>query len=193
MNEHPILFNAQAVRAILAGTKTQTRKVIMPQPPREMVRAAVGITGWWVGWDADDNEVWSALCPYGVSGDMLWVRETFGLTPDEPPDGSEEPGIYYRADWDGTEPVSFSWRSSVLMPRLASRVTLSVTDVRVQRVQNVSEEDVLAEGITREDMAHYCWYWRPFQVMWNSVNFKRGYPWELNPWVWAITFKKERP
>lgn len=102
--------------------------------------------------------------------------------------------IRYRAedrDWD----IEDKWRSPVYMPRWASRITLEITDVRVERIQDVSIEDVLAEGIKEVRGQHSGEYWREetggkFVDIWDSINAKRGYGWSVNPWVWAITFRQ---
>jgi len=198
MKEHPILFSGEMVRAILEGRKTQTRRVIKPQPPE----------GSW--WDAESGLFHLAgsklgvmrHCPYGVPGDHLWVRETHHIDhyPAETLDAQGNPGtVHYRADtdiisqsWDG------QWRLSIFMPRWASRITLLVTGVRVEQVQDISEDDARAEGIPLVN-GHYPDYENPgnrwdtpgasFISLWDSINRKRGYSWQSNPWVWAVTFE----
>ena len=144
-------------------------------------------------------------CPYGDIGDPLWVRETFGLT-DVPvsqinrpcaiwPDSNYEDGYaaaIYRADGEWATPNSpdsgrFVWRPSIFMPRWASRITLEVTDVRVERVRDISEMDARAEGYPQKTKPETArdWYHR----LWDEINAKRGFGWDVNPWVWAIIFK----
>jgi hypothetical protein len=209
--ERPILFSGPMVRAILEGRKTQTRRVVTPA--RILAASAV----WWHG----EYESVGCLqqCPYGVPGDWLWVRETWASadkwmrqTEMDPPEYiafRADLAIYGPAKQFKTERArtdsDFRWKPSIFMPRWASRITLEVTDVRVQRVQEISEEDCIAEGI--EDLgngvgklahpragvaASYstprALYWR----LWDSINAKRGYSWDANPWVWAIQFEVMR-
>ena len=219
MKERPIIFNAEMIRAILNNRKSQTRRVIKPQPNEPS-----GGSGWqpwryfpcvgkwclWQPWRSNDGNDTGAhvratetsdypylRCPYGVPGDRLWVRETwceidnteFGgdkyvdykATPE---DGCDEaPG-----GWHAVEPKDrlLRWCSPRYMPRWASRITLEITDVRVQRVQEISEADIIAEGCPSEYLLGKNW----FMSFWNSINAKRGYPWESNQWVWALTFKR---
>ena len=187
MKERPILFSVPMVRAILDGHKTQTRRVVSPRIYcHELHR-----------------------CPYGVPGDQLWVRETWDLVPqDSKPstDGSSVWDIHYAAG--GKEktiempprfnPVLYTpqrWRPSIHMPRLASRITLEVKDVRVVRVQDISRDDCLAEGIgtpCRKFGYHgeYCNCIDWFSNLWDSINAKRGFGWDVNPWVWVIEFER---
>ena len=139
-----------------------------------------------------DHGMVSIPCPYGVTGDRLWVRETWArLT-------GNGHRFVYRADgedprtgWDEVEPAQrprMTWTPSIHMPRVASRITLEVTDVRVERLQAISEEDARAEGIALEPAilpghAAGC-----FSRLWDEINGKRA-PWSSNPWVWAVTFR----
>ena len=200
MKELPILFSGEMVRAILDGRKTQTRRVIKPQPL-------------WVG---DPNVAFKTHsanpkgiinCPYGQPGNRLWVRETsvrftgcaqngkpwgsipFMLSPDGDPYkamlpiiGNEKPvGSLNRAAACVTVP-------SIFMPRWASRILLEVTSVRVERVQDITEDGAMAEGIA--STAGYMEHRRCFKNLWDSINLKRGYGWGANPWVWVIEFKR---
>lgn len=198
MKERPILFSGAMVRALLAGTKTQTRRVAKTDitigrdsilaPNRGQKHAPVFL----LPEHAADAV---AYCPYGQPGDRLWVREAFGhferndnFTP-----GCE---VFYRADGESlaVEP----WRPSIHMPRWASRITLEVTGVRVERLQDISEADALAEGIVRlrddgfglADTAHYH-YTDPresYFSLWETINGEGSV--EANPWVWAVDFKR---
>jgi hypothetical protein len=199
MKERPILFNGDMVRAILDGRKTQTRRVIKPQPKiistHDGSMNILQITGKAPWFNGDPNHT----CPYGVIGDRLWVRETWGLEPDmdeQLKDDGLTPGqieyegyhIGYKADGSGAYCVE-KWRPSIFMPRWASRIMLDITDVRVERLQEISEDDAQAEGVG---------YWgcdtiEVFEDLWNSINQKRGYPWSSNPWVWVIEFKVLEP
>jgi hypothetical protein len=125
-------------------------------------------------------------CPYGIPGDRLWVRETFAQGVEGCPGG-----ISYRADHadpkgDGpAHPVK--WRPSIFMPRAASRILLEITDVRVQRLQEISTRDIWAEGIAASPDVDPVHEWRD---LWDSLNAARGFGWAANPWVWAITFRR---
>lgn len=191
MRERPILFSAPMVRAILEGRKTQTRRVVKPQPAG--------------AWAAPGRRA----CPYGQAGDRLWVRETWG-THDQGFDTAEESTVVvYRADVDRPEPKR--WRPSIHMPRVASRITLEVTGVRVERLHQLSEADALAEGIHRIDIgsgyeprysaAPRSWAdavegdpdvqltaSAAFRELWESINGLRS--WLANPWVWVVEFKR---
>ena len=205
MAEKPILFSGEMVRAILDGRKTQTRRVIKPQPER------VG-EGWMYAgqYFADDAQMQDYLfhevygngkCPYGGvygdgTGDLLWVRETFAHK-----DEWTKPA--YRADWKtpdkAIETMGAKWRPSIHMPRWASRLTLRVVDVRVERVQEISEEDARAEGVNlatwelhhrRDDsISLSIAAIEEFKQLWDSINAKRGHSWDSNPWVWVVEFK----
>ena len=129
-------------------------------------------------------------CPYGVPGDRLWVRETFysnGMC-------KNTMSCHYRATYNGLftpDTVPWKWTPSIFMPRWASRITLEITGVRVERVQDISEEDARAEGIPDEYRAGHRIYYRPrFKTLWDSINAKRGFGWDSNPWVWVVEFKR---
>jgi hypothetical protein len=150
-------------------------------------------------------------CPYGKIGDRLWVRETFAyVSPDENRRPVEECNIEYRADtndkrpggWDNDpdDPAALVWKPSIFMPRAASRITLEVTGVRVERLQDISEEDAIAEGAPVEDfygewlvpdpMPQKPSQW--YRDLWDKINAKKC-PWSSNPWVWVISFKRLEP
>jgi hypothetical protein len=181
VRERPILFGPAMVRAILEGRKTQTRRAINPR--------------WWRCLDSEDQrDRASALrqCPFGVPGDRLWVRETWAWP------GEED--VLYRAshqhiqDKMRSDPLypQFNWRPSIHMPRWASRLTLEVTAVRVQRLQEISEEDAREEGASEVPIAidvvdgHESRY--QFSRLWDSIHGEGA--WESNPWVWALTFRR---
>jgi len=202
MKERPILFSAPMVRAILDGSKTQTRRVIKAQPnPGEwplldiaidMRGNRVGAAVWWM--DENNQHGDERLCPYGQPGDRLWVRETFTATRDRET-------IIYRADplyadmLRGDLGRDWAWTSSIHMPRWASRILLEVTGVRVERIQDISEEDAKAEGasptLTSLDATQFgavgtCR--EGFRQIWESINGEKS--WDANPWVWVIEFKR---
>lgn len=177
MKEYPILFSSEMVQAILEDRKTQTRRVIKPQPP----------------------ELWGGISeiaaminhsPYGKPGDRLWVRETW--TTHENDKGAD--CLLYKADVPDPENYG-PWRPSIFMPRWASRITLEVVGVRVQQVQDISHTDAIAEGVEDTDKAPYgfavtSYAIANYRVLWNLINAKRGFGWAVNPWVWAIEFRR---
>lgn len=209
MSELPILFSGPMIIALLDGRKTQTRRVIKPQFPEVVKRA--GFTFFTPerhvsGRDGKGNE-WFRKLRY-ATGDRLWVRETWAshwANDDIKP--SEIVGdcwsVKYVADGhvlpakrDGSLASNDQFRKSrpsIFMPRWASRLTLAVTNVRVERLQDISEEDAKAEGAsavfaTREDGTEAYGHRIGFHILWNSLNAKRGLGWDKNPWVAAYTF-----
>lgn len=190
MKERPILFNGEMVKAILDGRKTQTRRVIKPQP--DHFGKEDGEDSWhWNGWRWQDKPGIPLKgpdedCPHGQPGERLWVRETWAQHP-------EVPGEWmYRADrggdYQGAAQGLFKWSLSIHMPRCVSRITLEIESVCVERVQEITPDDCRAEGMPADNNdigARYC-----FGQLWNSINEKRGHGWEVNPWVWVITFRR---
>lgn len=187
VKERGILFKGRLVRRILAGEKTQTRRMLKPQPA-EHEDPRVFRSG--------SAEPQAFHCPQGRPGDRLWVRETFQVL-----HRGERAVRYHADDSDG---AGLPWTPSIFMPRWASRVTLEITEVRVQRLQEICEEDAKAEGVmplpcsvnpnqlvagdpVRTFGTHP--YSSEFAVLWDSINAERG-SWSSNPWVWAITFKR---
>jgi hypothetical protein len=222
MKERPILFSGEMVRAILDGRKGQTRRVVKPQPPHSdrVLRAPVEIEpgrAWGqegqfipVAYTVDCSHYREPiLCPYGEVGDRLWVRETWqyalNVTNDPGmhsfnncktnPATGEKYIIYYRAMYNEHDDPR-GWSSPIHMPRWASRITLEITDIRVERLQDISEEDARAEGFSVTERAGIdssfgnaiarAW----FRGLWDSINAKRGHSWASNPWVWVIAFKQ---
>lgn len=186
MTERPILFSGAMVRAILAGTKSQTRRVVK------------GIALEWLRPDGFTPEFAAApengLCPYGAPGDRLWVREAFIH---EPADYCWEASVsipcqpastVYRADFPDSRPGE-GWKPSIHMPRNLSRITLEITGVRVERLQDISEADAIAEGIERPaDGIPICNARQWYQVLWGQINGPDS--WGANPWVWCISFRR---
>jgi hypothetical protein len=183
VKERPILFSGPMVRAILDGSKTQTRRTFKgttehkgPYNPAYM-EAHQQANGW------------GSICPYGTPGDRLWVRETWA----HERDGTgcpDDTGVLYRATdpgWDD-EGTGLRWRPSIFMPRIASRILLEITDVRVQRLQEISDEDARAEGYDRRSHA-FPREW--FALLWERIHGPGS--WDANPWVWAITFRRIQP
>jgi hypothetical protein len=198
MKERPILFSAPMVRALLDGTKTQTRRIVKltdsgrvkePGSPRN--------------WHPEDPYA-SAACPYGAPGDTLWVKETWNssnqwnvMKPTDMPEGAP---IFYGADYDAAGLRNCGpWRPSLFMRRWMSRITLEVASVRVERLHAITEADAKAEGVEQwNDGAWYCGvqgfmgYESPvgaYRELWESINAKRA-PWASNPWVWVVEFRR---
>lgn len=230
MKERPILFSGPMVRAILDGRKTQTRRIVKPQPVPEGSSAYGGTRQGYVwkpetlnrSWNDDDKDPYknpsqsvmatAALgveCPYGVSGDHLWVRETWaaphafdGHKPSHIPSGTR---WHYAASEDRG---GLLWRPSIHMPRVASRMSLEIAEIRVERLQDISEADAKAEGIrtwTKDGEVEKFWPCDPcegdmkcawadlprsateaYRNLWETINGHGS--WDSNPWVWVITF-----
>lgn len=212
VRERPILFSAPMVRAILAGTKTQTRRIIKPQP------APWCETTWdYCGraFCSDDemrehlfHEVYGTKgTPYGAlyeyGGDKLWVRETWAPNYAHLDFGKP----HYRADLPENRDAAMTanhafglmqWKPSIHMPRKYSRILLEITEVRVQRLQEISEADAIAEGC---ESAVIEGWWpegsvsvtavEKYSRLWDSINGAGA--WLNNPWVWAVSFKRLEP
>ncbi|HHM8581359.1 TPA: hypothetical protein ACRL2B_002958 [Pseudomonas aeruginosa] len=207
MKERPILFTGPMVRAILEGRKTVTRRVMKPQPD-------------FLGSMVDPNTPFKTLdaglharitCPYGEPGDRLWVREAWAADTQvdaiAPSDLGQGEPIWYPADLSvrqtGCSMISKGRvRPSIHMPRWASRILLEITAVRVERLQDISEEQALAEGVRGEPCDHArqacadigCWgdtAKGAFGFLWESLNGEGS--WAANPWVWVVEFKRVTP
>ncbi len=199
MKERPVIFNGEMVRAILDGRKTQTRRVIANVsldnciPLQKPTKTKDGIYTHVM--DAPGH----GLCPFGQVGDRLWVREAYQgplfnfdqmETYLEDTSKFERPEFCeYRADggktpeyYDADDNLRFGWKPSIHMPRWASRITLEITGVSVERLQDISEEDAIAEGGTK----HFNIDW--FGPLWASIYSVDS--WNANPWVWVIEFRR---
>ena len=194
MKERPILFSAPMVRALLAGTKTQTRRIFKPErmtwdangryTTHAMRGGELSITGS----GPFKPSSWLHYCPYGQPGDRLWVRETFARI-----DGQTRPWIetdykatYTHGDRLGdTLGIKKRWTPSIHMPRHASRITLEVTGVRVERLQDISEADAIAEGVYTDPA---CPAYDAYTQLWDEINGLGS--WEANPWVWVVGFHR---
>ncbi|MEE9159882.1 MAG: hypothetical protein V3U60_16045 [Gammaproteobacteria bacterium] len=207
--ERPILFSGEMVRVILAGDKTQTRRVVKPQPtcfiPGAYFDAYNGGPQW--NWWTQNNRLCNGdtimKCPYGVPGERLWVRETWAVhegadkfAPRMLHPGWASGDVWFRAD-DRAPLVSIrdrgKWRPSRYMPRWASRITLEVTGVRVERVQDISEADAKSEGCAQRRVDRSpggLTAIEEFAALWESINAKRGFCWDVNPWVWVVEFRR---
>lgn len=198
MADKPILFSREMVRAILGGSKTQTRRVVKAIRDLALQGDKKPIHTW-------RGRAVESLCPYGQPGDRLWVRETFACAPT---------GFIYKAsfpdDGFGSQVVDMAtgemmplvWKPSIHMPRAACRITLDVVSVRVERLQAITRDDAKAEGVS------HVWNWDAsrnpdhfrrtvlnpyianYSVLWDEINADRGLGWDVNPWVWVIEFKR---
>ncbi|MFY3459502.1 hypothetical protein [Achromobacter xylosoxidans] len=201
MRERPILFSGPMVRAILAGNKTQTRRVA--KPVRHPDLGNVYTPGALV-LEREPQHVIDRACPYGQPGDRLWVRETWNRF---------EPwaGFYYAADYEafGIGPDDdpdhipdheVRWKPSIHMPRAACRLVLEITGVRVERLQDISEADARAEGCPftwdgkqyeppPPEVDSWQGYGRAsFSLLWSQINGPDS--WQANPWVWVVEFRR---
>jgi hypothetical protein len=179
IKERPILFSGEMVRAILAGRKTQTRRVLKPDP-----------------FSTDPRPVRREF----EQGMRLWVRETFLPVVDGDP-----PGWYEYAGsgpdkmgYDGPDTILYRstddhypkrWRPGIYMPRWASRITLEITNVRIERVQSMIPSEAFAEGFESTSIRGLGDVFA-FKTLWDKLNEKRGFWWEKNPWVWVVEFKR---
>ena len=212
MTERPIPFSAEMVLAILAGRKTQTRRVMKVQPPAD---AVVTVEHYfpmvsnrrgedWYGpeifgahWQDDEKGL---RCPYGAPGDLLWVREAWRAPSqyDDLPPSRLPPGVDVKYIADASAPWASRYRHARFMPRWASRITLRIADVRVERLQDISEDDARAEGVKPFTVKGWngengvvMTAREVFADLWNDMHGPGA--WEANPWVWAISFERVKP
>ena len=180
MKERPMLFSGEMVRAVLEDRKTKTRRVVKFD---ESGRVRLGKRCWHI---EDPNVILG--CPYGQPGDRLWVREAWAKVRPFPVTEC----IYVYAESDNRTDYGGPWKPSIHMPRLASRINLEVVSVRVERVQDITDEDVFSEGIEPFSNRFYNLHTDRdvFARLWDSINLKRGYGWDANPLVWVIEFKR---
>ncbi|QZP18695.1 hypothetical protein [Pseudomonas sp. DR208] len=205
IKERPILFSAPMVRAILEGRKTVTRRAVKGS-------GLVWLDNFLAEYVADPE---NNLCPYGNPGDRLWVRETFidlrgtGVEHRPDPDGPLQ-RYAYAADCrpgshsdEARKDFGLKYKPSIHMPRAACRILLEITDVRVERLQDITEEQSKAEGVRLyTDHAELGDWWhvegietysadprKSFELLWSSV----GGAWQANPWVWVVEFKRVTP
>lgn len=183
VKERPILFSGPMVRAILEGRKTQTRRILTPPAPYDFGDSGIDVL-WATGY---------IHCPKGIVGDRLWVQESFRVH--KAFDRERLAGKGWRTTvFEADAPHAFDhWgklRPARFMPREYSRITLEITEVRVQRLQEINFDDIQAEGFAKGVRESSAPCQERFQQTWNALNAKRGFGWDANPWVWAITFKK---
>jgi len=220
MKERGVIFNAEMVRAILDGQKTQTRRIIQSAAKNMQARGHEVIShrepgDKWYGdhvysmrdrsgvWQDFTNEEFLAKCPFGQPGDRIWVREAFRVMGC----ATDVARLMYKAsernsftESTRTVPVasctkqpSQKWTPSIHMPRWASRITLEITDVRVERLNSISEEDARAEGCAggHDSIPDYHYSATPhehFHHVWTSIYGAES--WQANPWVWVIEFRR---
>lgn len=204
MNERPIIFCDEMVRAILDDRKTQTRRVILPQPKDEDMplkpilrkRMVGGLAeGYYDGtWSYDGDPMNTQYkCPYGKVGDLLWVREGWLHFGDK--NYPSQRAVMYKTNYDAKESKKF--KSPIFMPKWAARIWLEITGIRVERLQDITEDGAKGEGAKAcypygkkfEYQPNPSWH-SGFKILWDSLNAKRGFGWDTNPWVWVIEFKK---
>lgn len=214
MTERPILFSAPMVRAVLSGTKTQTRRPIKSRSRKHPTFALQQEEfGWWPYLSDDGESIVTGdgmeipmVCPFGEPGDQLWVREAFSGSIAYERHGYplKEWGnkIHYLAEGN---PRSGDWtkpRPSIHMPRALSRITLEITDVRVEQLQDITDADSQAEGAPcyvcggaldgRSESDCHCFHRKAFvhdfRLLWESINGPES--WSANPWVWVVEFQR---
>ncbi len=218
MTARPILFSAPMVQAILDGRKPMTRRVMKPQPEWKTIGSKSWWhvdkpvhSSWNENSVANDTAHLLNSCPYGVPGDRLWVREThyrYGHWEPVPgiktktgrmkwkfvEDSQEflyEPPAEYRKGRHHKDPATPAWhkRLARFMPRRVSRLTLEIVDVRVERVQDISDADCEREGVNLANASIAGYVRERFKRLWDSINAKLGFGWDTNPHVWIISFK----
>jgi hypothetical protein len=206
--EKPILMNTEMVRAIMNGTKTQTRRVADVLGKEKFLDLAI-YHQWLLATSDHDsvplsNEL-AAHSPFGKSGTLLWVRETFQRVPDTLKTEDVQPFLF-KADNIGK--LYWKWKPSIHMPKDAARIWLMVADVRIERLQDMGDDDAIAEGVLRYDFDKQSKNWSvysyhdycdstvfantaldSFRSLWQSIYDKRGLGWQKNPWVWVYTFE----
>ncbi|WFV98103.1 hypothetical protein NFJ54_19450 [Klebsiella aerogenes] len=206
--ERGMIFNGEMVRAILDGRKTQTRRIMAPQPADDIERCIFPnpeAIGWKSSLRHKHGSTTAHFCHYGKPGDRIWVRETFqgplfdydlmdsyckDPTPFEKPefcvykaDGVPAPEFY-----DADDELHCCWRPSIHMPRWASRILLEITNVRVERLKSISDGDAIREGCSTADMKSGDCVADVFARLWASIYGAES--WNANPWVWVIEFKR---
>ncbi|EPU1052088.1 hypothetical protein ACX9QR_004941 [Klebsiella pneumoniae] len=192
ISERGMIFNAEMVRALLDGRKTQTRRIIKDcTVGRDPISKFIKIGRKFIGcYPEDVPELIRECCPYGVPGDRIWVRETWAEA------GASAPDLkLYRANYPEHVPSIYEnvppaeeirWTPSIHMPRTASRILLEITDVRVERLRSMSQDDARAEGVIAASGPMEAGL--AFRELWDSIYGEES--WKANPWVWVIEFKR---
>ena len=229
MKERPILMSTPMVQAILAGRKTQTRRIVKPQPNESFTMDYKRNIRESYGWSYQKtiehpyldvkSPCMNSFCPYGQVGDRLWVKEGWAVSSHSKDyvkqleilyktihdDNNDRKWVELDLDTWAKQSLNNKWRSGRFMFKWASRITLEITEIRVQRLQEISEEDAEQEGIIRNEQ-HNAIYWfevfgeyhghtqsvtrkEAYQKLWDSINGKK-HPWSTSPYVWVLTFKR---
>jgi hypothetical protein len=197
MKSKPILFSTPMIQAILEGRKTQTRRIVKPQPKQELD---------FFGWELHPKKLQVAFgtgnkvdsfhkFPFGQVGDVLWVRETFGT-------GKESGKTYYKANAGDFNMLVDKWKPSIFMPKDAARIWLRITNIKIERLQDITEEDAREEGVFKTNAVNEWYYMEnvyntdspliAFKRLWQSINGDES--WKSNPFVWVIEFERiEKP
>ena len=193
------------VLAILDGRKTQTRRIVKPEPPESwmpevgkyhptVVDPRTGELSPGIETFGASDEDFCVKCKYGEPGDRLWVKETWLDLCNDP----DLANIEYRADYDASTMPDWKWKSPLFMPKIYSRITLEITKVRVERLQDITEDDAKAEGapfelgtLERLILGAKAKYRSGYVRLWESINGPGS--WEANPWVWVIEFRTIKP
>lgn len=192
MKERGMIFNAEMVRALLDGRKTQTRRIMKPQPADDIALGTFpnrDAYGWISSLKHKFGSTTAHTCPFGQPGDRIWVRETWARYNID----QDSHDMAYRATPPQDWPDAGRWRPSIHMPRWASRILLEITDVRVERLNSMSEGDARAEGCNggHDSIPGYMYSATPhehFHHVWASIYGEEN--WQDNPWVWVIEFKR---
>ena len=192
MKSRPILFSAAMVRALLDGTKTQTRRIVKNTYCQATQFKEMDNNG--NAWFVSGFDGYPFKCPYGQPGDRLWVRETHAVFPWSDGKGNDFNKVLYRADSPSRnefDPTSDKWKPSIFCRREHSRITLEITAIRCERLQDISHRDALAEGVaydvSKPDGSPVARY----KALWESINGKDS--WSANPWVWVVEFRRVEP
>lgn len=228
IKERPILFSGPMIRALLDGRKTQTRRMVKPQPDPSWGATSAGVISsdsasdgeWsWLSGDPRDADTWGVhgnpfRCPYGSPGDRLFVRESIYVQPEIWAAHRWPQPFHYAADVPREQVEDYVLKPSIHMPRWASRITLEITGVRVERVQEISEADAVAEGAERNALPGTEHHWSPedgyrtncvhypegcecfphetarewFRELWAKINGAES--WDADPYVWVVEFKR---
>lgn len=188
--QRPILFSTQMVQAILDGRKTQTRRVVKPQPHIDkagnLCQGELNF-GQTIDGEPHFKNFAQCACPYGQSGDILWVRETWQPS-------ASGAYVHFKADCRD-EDSGKGWKPSIHMPKDACRLFLRIKNVRVERLQVITRQDAAAEGVCIENESErfpgyqtHRWPEENFQTLWENINGEQS--WRDNPWVWVVEFEK---
>jgi len=197
IKEKPIIFSTPMVQAILEDRKTQTRRIIKPQPFGLCldVKFKMHPDAFPLLTNVDPQKFEAKYCPFGKKNDTLYVKETFRDFP-------EKGDIYYKAGMAQDLEINFKWKPSIYMPKWAARIFLKIKDIFIESLQDITSIEAIKEGIFYDeklegyvaDQEGRCYHGSDpiisFANYWDMLNKKRGYPWDSNPWVWVIEFER---